>query len=146
MNMTLVLVCVECCVPARTLVCPLYKLKVRLELSRAKHPSLRGHARMARWLAALVPFYEYDEARVLPLGRRARRGRASGAAPASCALAELYRAALRRDARSSPSEVEPGISDLQFTAAYRVPFQYSRFVRQHLRGGRVRTGRRRASR
>ncbi len=27
------------------------------------------------------------------------------------------------------AEVEHGISDLQFTAAYRVPFQYSRFVR-----------------
>ena len=28
-----------------------------------------------------------------------------------------------------------GISDLQFTASYRVPFQYSRFVRQHLSTG-----------
>ncbi len=27
------------------------------------------------------------------------------------------------------------ISDLQFTDAYRVPFQYSRFVRQHLKPG-----------
>ena len=32
-------------------------------------------------------------------------------------------------------EVEQGISDLQFTAAYRVPFQYSRYVRQSLRSG-----------
>ena len=36
-------------------------LKQRLELSRAKHPSLRGHARIAAWLARLVPLYEYDE-------------------------------------------------------------------------------------
>ena len=29
----------------------------------------------------------------------------------------------------------PGISDLQFTGAYRVPFQFSRFVRAHLTAG-----------
>ena len=37
------------------------KLRLRLELSKAKHPSLRGHARMSRWFAKQVPFYEYDE-------------------------------------------------------------------------------------
>ena len=37
----------------------LRRLQVRLRLSRAKHPSLRGHARMSRRLAKLVPFYEY---------------------------------------------------------------------------------------
>ncbi|HEY5091019.1 MAG TPA: aminotransferase class III-fold pyridoxal phosphate-dependent enzyme, partial [Polyangia bacterium] len=31
--------------------------------------------------------------------------------------------------------VEGGLSDLQFTSTYRVPFQYSRFVRQHLSAG-----------
>ena len=40
----------------------LRRLQVRLRLSRAKHPSLRGHARMSRRLAGIVPFYEYDEA------------------------------------------------------------------------------------
>ena len=49
----------------------LRRLKTRLELSRAKHPSLRGHARMAARIARLVPFYEYDEARFF--GRTARR-------------------------------------------------------------------------
>ena len=42
----------------------LSKLKTRLELSRAKHPSLRGHSRIARTVAKLVPFYEYDEASI----------------------------------------------------------------------------------
>jgi len=37
------------------------KVKARLELSKAKHPSLRGHARMSRLAAKLVPFYDYDE-------------------------------------------------------------------------------------
>ena len=36
------------------------KLKTRLELSRAKHPSLTGHARMSRQVAKLLPHYEYD--------------------------------------------------------------------------------------
>ena len=31
--------------------------------------------------------------------------------------------------------MEHGISDLQFTSAYRVPFQYSRYVRERLKGG-----------
>ena len=38
-------------------------LKKRLQLSQAKHRSLAGHARMSRWLAGFVPFYEYSEER-----------------------------------------------------------------------------------
>ena len=41
----------------------LVALTRRLQLSRAKHASLSGHARMARRIASLVPFYEYDERR-----------------------------------------------------------------------------------
>ena len=33
----------------------------RVELSRAKHPSLSGHARLAHRVAALIPFYAYSE-------------------------------------------------------------------------------------
>src|ERR1700688_2002181 len=35
----------------------------RLQLSRAKHPSLRGHARLSQRLAKWLPFYEYGEQR-----------------------------------------------------------------------------------
>ena len=38
------------------------KAKRRLELSKGKHPSLAGHAKMSRRVAKLLPFYEYDEA------------------------------------------------------------------------------------
>ena len=34
----------------------LKKASARLQLSKAKHPSLRGHARMSRLIAKLVPF------------------------------------------------------------------------------------------
>jgi glutamate-1-semialdehyde 2,1-aminomutase len=111
----------------------LLKLKTRLELSKAKHRSLSGHARMSRWMASLVPFYQYDDARFF----------CSDDAPAEIAarrragfmrLAELYRTRFAETARRT-AEVADGISDLQFTDAYRVPFQYSRFVREHLKGG-----------
>ena len=40
---------------ALALVLALAKAKRRLELSLAKHPSLTGHARMARRIASLIP-------------------------------------------------------------------------------------------
>jgi len=111
----------------------LLKLKARLELSRAKHRSLAGHARIARKLASLIPYYEYDETRFFcsddaPADVVARR-RAGFAR-----LAELYRARFARTAALT-AEVRDAISDLQFTDAYRVPFQYSRFVRERLPAG-----------
>jgi hypothetical protein len=38
------------------------RLLQRLLLSRAKHRSLAGHAKLGRRLARLIPYYEYDEA------------------------------------------------------------------------------------
>ena len=49
-------------------------------------------------------------------------------------LAALYRTRFAITAEQT-AEVADSISDLQFTDAYRVPFQYNRFVRHHLRGG-----------
>ena len=116
-----------------TLAVALPRLLLRLELSRAKHPSLAGHSRMAKRIAALVPFYSYDEERFFrsdgaPVDIAAQRR------AAFLRLSELYR---RRFARSAAltAEAAPFISDLQFTGAYRVPFQYSRHVREHLKGG-----------
>jgi glutamate-1-semialdehyde 2,1-aminomutase len=109
------------------------KLKSRLELSRAKHRSLAGHSRLARRIAKLVPFYEYDDARFFasddaPAEIAARRR--AGFMRLAALYAERFPETLRRTA-----EVEGAISDLQFTSAYRVPFQYRRFVRQHLKSG-----------
>jgi glutamate-1-semialdehyde 2,1-aminomutase len=109
------------------------KLKARLELSRAKHRSLAGHARIARRLAAFIPYYEYDATRFFrsddaPAEVAARR-RAGFAR-----LADLYRTRFARTTAQT-TEVKDAISDLQFTDAYRVPFQYSRFVREHLPAG-----------
>jgi glutamate-1-semialdehyde 2,1-aminomutase len=105
----------------------------RLELSRAKHPSLRGHARMSRMVSKLVPFYDYDDARFFrsddapePVAAQRRRGFER--------LAATFRE--RGPAtRQLTAEAQASISDLQFTAAYRVPFQFSRIVRDNLKGG-----------
>ncbi len=112
---------------------PLAKVKRRIELSMAKHRSLAGHARLARRIASLVPFYEYDEHRFFrsdnpPENVAIRRQEGF------LRLAGTYG---QRFAETSAltARVRSGASDLQFTSAYRVPFQYSRHVRQHLAAG-----------
>ena len=118
---------------AAALAVGLRKLKARVELSRAKHRSLAGHSRVARRLAALVPFYGYDEETVFrcdgapdEVATRRRAG--------FLRLAEIYRTKFA-ETRRLTAEVRDGISDLQFTDAYRVPFQYARVVGPHLGAG-----------
>jgi glutamate-1-semialdehyde 2,1-aminomutase len=111
----------------------LAKLKTRLVLSKAKHRSLSGHSQIARRLASLVPFYEFDQTQFFqcdnPPQDVATRRRA-----AFKRLSELYRARFAETIRRT-AEVADSISDLQFTNAYRVPFQFSHFVREHLNAG-----------
>jgi glutamate-1-semialdehyde 2,1-aminomutase len=111
----------------------LMTLRRRLELSKAKHGTLTGHANLARRLASLVPFYDYDGDRFFcsddPPQEIAARRRA-----AFTRLSELYASRFAETVKRT-AEVTEGISDLQFTDAYRVPFQYSRLVRQHLKHG-----------
>jgi glutamate-1-semialdehyde 2,1-aminomutase len=105
-------------------------LKKRLQLSQAKHRSLAGHARMSRWLAGFLPFYEYGEERFFcsdsaPEEIAARRRDALSRLSAQ--YKTRFAQTIRRTAVASES-----ISDLQFTDAYRVPFQYRRVVSAHL--------------
>ena len=115
---------------AAALATSLVKLKRRLELSKAKHQSLTGHARMSRRVASLLPFYEYDEARFFrsddPPEEIAAQ-RQAGLMRLSAHFKEHFPKTLQATA-----EVAGSVSDMQFTDAYRVPFQYSRVVRQHL--------------
>jgi glutamate-1-semialdehyde 2,1-aminomutase len=111
----------------------LAKLRDRLRLSHGKHPSLAGHARLARRMASLVRFYEYDENRFFraddapdDIAARRRQGFRR--------LAELYQTRFAKSAALT-AEAAESISDLQFTAAYRVPFQFSRLVREQLKAG-----------
>jgi glutamate-1-semialdehyde 2,1-aminomutase len=118
---------------AGALTTSLVKLKALLFLSKSKHRSLTGHARMARRFAALVPFYEYDEQLFFradaPPEEVALRRKAG-----FMRLAEQFRTRFSKTAELT-DETRDGVSDLQFTDRYRVPFQFSRFVRQHLNSG-----------
>jgi glutamate-1-semialdehyde 2,1-aminomutase len=109
------------------------KVQQRLALSRAKHQSLTGHSRMARRIARLVPFYEFDDQTFFSsddapddIAARRRTG--------FMRLAALYETRFAETVRRT-TEVVDGISDLQFTDLYRVPFQYGRLVQAHLRSG-----------
>jgi glutamate-1-semialdehyde 2,1-aminomutase len=118
---------------AGVVVTSLIKLKKRLELSRAKHRSLSGHCRLSSRIAAMIPFYEYDERRFFrcddPPEAVATRREA-----AFTSLSKLFRDRYAGTARQT-DDIKDGISDLQFTDAYRVPFQFSRLVRKHLPAG-----------
>jgi glutamate-1-semialdehyde 2,1-aminomutase len=111
----------------------LVKVPRRLQLSKAKHPSLRGHSRIARFVASLVPYYEYSPEeffRVDGAPADVEEQRRSG----FLRLAEEFRTRFARTVAAT-AEVSPGISDLQFTSAYRVPFQFSKYVRDNLKMG-----------
>ncbi|HEY2682795.1 MAG TPA: aminotransferase class III-fold pyridoxal phosphate-dependent enzyme [Steroidobacteraceae bacterium] len=105
----------------------------RLQLSFAKHRSLSGHSRMARRFASWVPYYEYDEdtffcadgaPQEIALRRRG----------AFLRLATLYAERFARSAAET-ARIAGRVSDLDFTSRYRVPFQFSRYVRQHFKAG-----------
>jgi glutamate-1-semialdehyde 2,1-aminomutase len=109
------------------------KVKARLALSRAKHRSLAGHSKMSRLVARLIPHYEFDIDEYF---------RSDGAPPdvalqrqdSFFRLAALYKERFARS-RQMTAEAATRISDLQFTQAYRVPFQYSRLVKENLGAG-----------
>src|SRR5882672_8894694 len=109
------------------------KLQARLALSRAKHRSLAGHSKMSKMVARLLPHYEFDIDGFF----------CSDGAPGNVAmqrqdaffrLASLYEERYAKG-RQMTAEAAGHISDLQFTESYRVPFQYSRLVRENLGTG-----------
>jgi glutamate-1-semialdehyde 2,1-aminomutase len=118
---------------ACALVALLPKLRLRLQLSRAKHRSVAGHSRMARRLARLIPYYEYGEDRIFRVDdppERIADARRAG----FMRLAAVFAARSPKNAALTAGVMD-AISDLQFTSRYRVPYQFSAFVRRHLAGG-----------
>jgi glutamate-1-semialdehyde 2,1-aminomutase len=102
----------------------------RLLLSRAKHRSLAGHPRWARRLARLVPRTTYDEALFFSIDGApvetvaARRAAFEG-------LRASHAARYPRSVAATAA-LAPLVPDLDFTSRYRVPFQFSPYVMQHL--------------
>jgi glutamate-1-semialdehyde 2,1-aminomutase len=109
------------------------KLQGRLALSRAKHRSLGGHSKISRMVARVIPFYEFDvndffDADGAPAAMSTQRQ------DGFFRLARLYDERFAKG-RQLTAEAAQRISDLQFTETYRVPFQFSRLVREHLGTG-----------
>ena len=109
------------------------RLQLRLELSSAKHRSLAGHARWSRRFAKWLPFYEFKEGDFFTADdaphdvAQTRRG-------AFMRLADLYAQRFPKSAAAS-AEIERGVSDVQFTSRYRVPFPFSSYARRHFKSG-----------
>ncbi|MET0661406.1 MAG: aminotransferase class III-fold pyridoxal phosphate-dependent enzyme [Steroidobacteraceae bacterium] len=110
-----------------------WRLQLRLELSSAKHRSLAGHARWSRRFAKLLPFYEFDESQFFTADD-APREVAQTRRSAFMRLSDLYAQRFPKTVAAS-AEIERGVSDVQFTARYRVPFPFSAVARRHLKAG-----------
>jgi glutamate-1-semialdehyde 2,1-aminomutase len=113
----------------------LRKAQIRLQLSRAKHRSLAGHSKWSRRLARLIPFYEYSEAEFFT----ADDAPADVAAKRREGFARLASLFAQRFPKSAAwtANIASGVSDMQFTSRYRVPFQFSTVVRKHFKLGSV---------
>ena len=119
--------------PAGALALALPGIKRRIELSRAKHRSLAGHSRMAKRLARWLPGYAYDEARFFNCDGAPDvvvQQRRKGFETLEKGFAQRFASSLALTAQA-----REGLADLQFTSAYRVPFQFSPIVSQRLRVG-----------
>jgi len=113
----------------------LFKLRIRLQLSKAKHASLHGHAKFSRRAAKLIPFFAYDEYKFFH----------SDGAPDD--VVKQREAGFKRLKyglpATSPKSVKlveslyDGVSDAEFTSNYRVPFPYRDYVKKHLKMGVV---------
>jgi glutamate-1-semialdehyde 2,1-aminomutase len=112
-------------------------LRARLALSRAKHPSLSGHARWSRRLARWTPGFRYDGDRFIasdlaPPETAARRRRA---------MENLRRRIAQGSARTLQfgQGLEDSISDVRFTSHYRVPFPYDAELPREFKFGTIAT-------
>ncbi len=109
------------------------KVYTRLQLSKAKHPSLAGHSRMAKRVARLIPHYSFTEEeffRVDGAPQNIARLREMG----FMRLSQVYQERFSKSVCLTNQAAED-ISDLQFTGRYRVPFQFSSLVSKHLKSG-----------
>jgi len=120
----------EIALGAAALLAAVPRLRRRLQLSRAKHPSLAGHSRLAKRVARLVPGYSYGEDEFFgidgaPVEVQARRRHGF----------ELLSRHLHETAPETlalTAQARDGLSDLQLTGRYRVPFQFSKHARSKL--------------
>jgi glutamate-1-semialdehyde 2,1-aminomutase len=112
-------------------------LVARIALSRAKHPSLSGHARWSRRMARLISQFDYAGSRFFTSDR---------APPEVAARRKQGMERLRRRlAESSPAtlrysqSLEGSVSDVRFTSHYRIPFPYRKQLPREFKFGTIAT-------
>lgn len=105
----------------------------RIQLSRAKHRSLAGHSRMAKRLARWLPGYSFNEHDFFGCDDAPQEIQ-SMRQKAFYTLAKTLQTRHRLSIEATAAARED-ISDMQFIAAYRVPFQFSQLVRDNLKIG-----------
>jgi len=107
------------------------KIRNRLRLSLAKHPSLRGHSKWSRRVASQIPFFSYDEKHFF----------ACDGAPEEVAkqrqesfteLAARLRESMAEDLDFTKA-VYSSISDVRFTHTYRIPFPFREVLNKEIK-------------
>jgi len=113
----------------------LRKIFIRFRLSRAKHPSLRGHSKWSRRFARLVPYFEYDDSSFY----------CSDGAPQEIVVKRKngLTSLVDQSRKSTPdsnkfsASLDDSISDVHFTSAYRVPFPFRNHLMSELKTGLI---------
>lgn len=111
------------------------RLRSRVQLSRAKHPSLRGHSRWSRRVARLIPHFEYSGETFFSSDGAPEivvRARRDGLEHLRREIRERAPATLRIS-----ESLHDDVSDARFTSAYRVPFPYREGAPRELRLGAI---------
>jgi glutamate-1-semialdehyde 2,1-aminomutase len=109
------------------------KAHIRLRLSLAKHPSLRGHSKWSRRVSKWIPYFEYDDTtffncddappEVSNLRRQSLRE-----------LDEQFQQTMPKGIELCES-LQQGISDVHFTQTYRIPFPFRKQLERQLKTG-----------
>ena len=109
----------------------LRRAQIRLRLSRAKHPSIRGHSKLSRRIARIIPYYEYDSERFF-CSDNAPQEIISKRREGFTQLADFFN--IQAPASNAMTDqLQTELADVAFTNAYRVPYPYRHYVNQHIK-------------
>jgi len=109
----------------------LRRAQIRLRLSRAKHPSIRGHSKLSRRIARMIPYYEYDSERFYCSDNAPKKiinKRRGGFTQ----LADFFNTQAPAS-NAMTDQLQTELADVAFTNAYRVPYPYRHYVNQHIK-------------